>query len=61
MLGFAGFWRLALREWRTGLGEIHRSLRKAAFYKLLHDARNRLKKSLDEDGLTPAEIIAVFE
>jgi L-2-hydroxyglutarate oxidase len=35
MLGFAGFWRLALREWRTGLGEIHRSLRKAAFLKQL--------------------------
>jgi RNA polymerase sigma-70 factor (ECF subfamily) len=32
-----------------------------AVYKLLHDARNRLKKSLDEDGLTPAEIIALFE
>ncbi|MCB8944974.1 MAG: RNA polymerase sigma factor [Ardenticatenaceae bacterium] len=32
-----------------------------AVYKLLHDARTRLKKSLDQDGLTPAEIIAVFE
>ena len=32
-----------------------------AVYKLLHDARARLKKSLDQDGLTPAEIISVFE
>jgi RNA polymerase sigma-70 factor (ECF subfamily) len=32
-----------------------------AVYKLLHDARARLKKNLQQDGLTPAEIIAVFE
>jgi RNA polymerase sigma-70 factor (ECF subfamily) len=32
-----------------------------AVYKLLHDARTRLKKSLDQEGLTAAEIIAVFE
>ena len=32
-----------------------------AVYKLLHDARSRLKKSLDKEGLTAAEIIAVFE
>ncbi len=32
-----------------------------AVYKLLHDARSRLKKILDREGLTPAEIIAVFE
>jgi RNA polymerase sigma-70 factor (ECF subfamily) len=32
-----------------------------AVYKLLHDARVRLKKSLEKQGLTPAEILAVFE
>jgi RNA polymerase sigma-70 factor (ECF subfamily) len=32
-----------------------------AVYKLLHDARARLKKSLEQEGLTPAEIITVFE
>ncbi|MCA9933864.1 MAG: RNA polymerase sigma factor [Anaerolineales bacterium] len=32
-----------------------------ALYKLLHDARLRLKQGLEKDGLTPAEIIAVFE
>jgi len=31
-----------------------------AVYKLLHDARARLKRSLDQEGLTPAEIIEVF-
>jgi len=32
-----------------------------AVYKLLHDARLRLKKRLEEEGLTPADVIAVFE
>ncbi|NKQ34137.1 MAG: RNA polymerase sigma factor [Chloroflexi bacterium] len=32
-----------------------------AVYKLLHDARVRLKKSLERDGMSPAELIAVFE
>ena len=32
-----------------------------AVYKLLHDARLRLKNRLEEEGLTPADVIAVFE
>jgi RNA polymerase sigma-70 factor (ECF subfamily) len=32
-----------------------------ALYKLLHDARLRLKKHLDEQGLNPEEVIAEFE
>ncbi len=32
-----------------------------ALYKLLHDARLRMKKGLEADGLTPADILAVFE
>jgi RNA polymerase sigma-70 factor (ECF subfamily) len=32
-----------------------------AIYKLLHDARLRLKKSLAQDGLTPNDILSVFE
>lgn len=28
---YGGFWRVALREWRTGLHEVHRSLRKSVF------------------------------
>jgi RNA polymerase sigma-70 factor (ECF subfamily) len=32
-----------------------------AIYKLLHDARLRLKKSLAQEGLTPNDILSVFE
>lgn len=32
-----------------------------ALYKLIHDARLRLKKELAEQGLTPADILAVFD
>ncbi|MCA9959432.1 MAG: sigma-70 family RNA polymerase sigma factor [Chloroflexota bacterium] len=32
-----------------------------AVYKLLHDARFRLKKLLEENDLTPADVLAVFE
>ncbi len=32
-----------------------------AVYKLLHDARVRVKKSLERDGLTPKEILVIFE
>ena len=32
---FAGFWKLAAKHWRAGLGEVHRSLSRAAFVKAL--------------------------
>jgi RNA polymerase sigma-70 factor (ECF subfamily) len=32
-----------------------------ALYKMLHDARLCLKKRLEREGLTPAEVLAVFE
>ena len=32
-----------------------------AVYKLLHDARLRLKRSLAKEGLSPADIISVFQ
>jgi L-2-hydroxyglutarate oxidase len=34
-LGYPGFWRIARRFWRTGLGEFHRSFSKPAFLKAL--------------------------
>jgi L-2-hydroxyglutarate oxidase len=34
-LGYPGFWRLAARNWRTGLGEIRRSFSKRAFARSL--------------------------
>jgi RNA polymerase sigma-70 factor (ECF subfamily) len=32
-----------------------------ALYKMMHDARLRLKKRLEEEGLTPQDILSVFE
>lgn len=32
-----------------------------ALYKMLHDARLRLKKRLEKEGLTPSEVLSVFE
>jgi RNA polymerase sigma-70 factor, ECF subfamily len=32
-----------------------------ALYKMLHDARLRLKKRLEQEGLTPQEVLSVFE
>jgi len=34
-LSFSGFWRMAARHWRNGLGEWHRSLSKSAFVRAL--------------------------
>lgn len=35
-------------------------LQRNAFYKLVHDARMRLKRRLEAEGLTPAEILNTF-
>jgi len=32
-----------------------------ALYKMLHDARLRLKKRMEKEGLTPQEVLAMFE
>lgn len=32
-----------------------------ALYKMLHDARLRLKKRMEQEGMTPREVLAVFE
>jgi L-2-hydroxyglutarate oxidase len=34
-LGFPGFWRMAAKHWRMGLGEFHRSFSKRAFVRAL--------------------------
>jgi RNA polymerase sigma-70 factor (ECF subfamily) len=36
-------------------------LERNALYKLMHDARLRLKRRLLRDGLSPADVLAVFE
>lgn len=35
MLGYPGFWRMGARYWKTGLVELYRSVRKAAFLRAL--------------------------
>ena len=49
-LFYGGFWRLAARHWRKGLGEVHRSLSKAAFVQALQ----RLVPELQGCDLSPA-------
>lgn len=44
-LSFAGFRKLAMKHWRTGLGEMHRSLSKAAFVQALQKLMPALKSS----------------
>ena len=47
-LSFPGFWRMGVREWKTGLWEINRSLRKSVFLKSLQ----RLVPELQMSDLT---------
>ncbi|MCS6770889.1 MAG: L-2-hydroxyglutarate oxidase [Kiritimatiellae bacterium] len=47
---YGGFWRMAGRYWRTGLGEFHRSFSKKAFVRALQ----RLMPEIREEHLVPA-------
>jgi L-2-hydroxyglutarate oxidase len=49
-LSFPGFWRLAQRHWRAGMGELARSFSKRAFTRALQ----RLMPELREEDLLPA-------
>jgi L-2-hydroxyglutarate oxidase len=48
-LTFPGFWRMARRNWRSGIGEWHRSLSKPAFVRALQ----RLLPEIRESDLIP--------
>ena len=48
-LAFAGFWRMAAKYWRNGLGEFYRSLSKKAFVRALQ----RLVPEIQEADLSP--------
>jgi L-2-hydroxyglutarate oxidase LhgO len=48
-IGFPGFWRMAAKHWRSGLGEFHRSFSKSAFVHALQ----RLVPEIREDDLRP--------
>ncbi len=50
VLTYPPFWRLAGRHWRTGAGEIFRSLSKSAFVQALR----KLVPEIEESDLTPA-------
>ncbi len=50
-LSYTAFWRLVGRNWRTGAGEIWRSLSKKAFVRGLR----RLVPEVEEDDLVPTE------
>ncbi len=48
-LAFPGFWRMAAKNWRSGLDEFHRSFSKAAFVRALQ----RLLPEVRESDLVP--------
>jgi L-2-hydroxyglutarate oxidase LhgO len=48
-VAFPGFWRMALKHWRSGLDEWHRSLSKSAFVRALQ----RLLPEVTENDLVP--------
>src|SRR5206468_8225952 len=50
MARFPGAWRMAAKYWRTGLGEMWRSLSKRAFWRALR----RLLPALEIDDIHPA-------
>jgi L-2-hydroxyglutarate oxidase len=45
--GYSGFWAMAAKYWKTGLGEVHRSLSKRSFWKAL----NRLVPELRPENI----------
>ena len=51
VLSYPAFWRLAARHWRTGAGEVLRSLSKKAFVRGLQ----KLVPEVNEDDLVPTE------
>jgi L-2-hydroxyglutarate oxidase LhgO len=48
-LAFPGFWRMAAKNWRSGMGEFHRSFSKAEFVRALQ----RLVPEIREKDLVP--------
>ena len=49
MAGYRGFWKMAGKHWKTGMGEFHRSFSKPAFVTALQ----RLLPALREEDLVP--------
>jgi L-2-hydroxyglutarate oxidase len=51
VLSYPAFWRLAAKNWKTGAGEVFRSLSKSAFVRGLQ----RLLPEVEEEDLVPTE------
>jgi RNA polymerase sigma-70 factor (ECF subfamily) len=53
---------IAIRIQGMPLEEVARRMgtNRNALYKLLHDARQRLKKEMEEEGLSPQDVLAAF-
>jgi len=51
VLSYPAFWRLAAKNWKTGAGEVFRSLSKSAFVRGLQ----RLVPEVEEEDLVPTE------
>jgi L-2-hydroxyglutarate oxidase len=45
MASYGGFWRMVSRYWKTGLGELHRSLSKPAFLRALQELLPELRSA----------------
>ena len=54
---------IAVRVNGMPMGEVARQMgmERNALYKLLHDARLKLKKRMEREGLTPDEVLSAFE
>ena len=54
---------MAVRVQGMPIEEVARQMgmERNALYKLLHDARLRLKKRMEREGLKPEEVLAAFE
>ncbi len=54
---------LAIMHGGMPLDEVARKMdtNRNALYKLIHDARKQMRSRLNENGLTPQEVLAVFE
>ena len=49
MIGYSGFWKMAGKYWKMGMGEFHRSFSKAAFVKALQ----KLMPAIQAEDLKP--------
>jgi RNA polymerase sigma-70 factor (ECF subfamily) len=52
---------LGLQDMPMEEAALHMKTNRNALYKLLHDARLRLKRRLEQEGLSPQDLLSVFE